>query len=84
MAIWTAVLGIANKLLGFAERADRKQERREDMQTGAKIHNAEELEAENAELRKDAKVWARPGGVKSALARALGRAKLRERASGDD
>ena len=82
MAWLGAALGIASKILGFAERADKKQERREDMQTGARIQNATELEAERAELEKDLKVYAEPSNPARAKRRLRGR--LRQRLSGDD
>ncbi len=84
MAFWGAALGIANKLLGFAERADKKQESREERQVGAKIGHAESVEAENAELRKDAKILAEPSTVGGALAGLLKRAGLRQRTSDPD
>lgn len=82
MAWLGAALGIASKLLGFAERADKKQERRDDMQTGAKISRVEQLEAENEKLRADLAEASKPSDP--ARAKRELRERMRKRAARSD
>ena len=84
---WLSSLGAlataAAEALGWANKRQDQLDRQEAKQDGARQQQNEDLAAENEELRKDAKIYARPSEVGDDLDWLRARARQLRRPSGD-